>query len=220
MPDLFSLEWRVDRDGYQATSAEELPAGVERPVLKEPPLGRGWYIRRKGGPLRDYRPLAEYPGLARRFAYLAKEPGAILKFANEFGFLGVGQTGYEADVIEEHVWFWHTHIEFMRGVVEAIDADDKISILSIFNQHVEPHMTIQIEVSPMKRPALQVVPMNLLAAMWLQVAGELTQGTQFKNCRSCSNRFPFGPGTPHKRTKQFCADRCRKAWNRHQKKEN
>ena len=120
MDELFHFEWAVDQHGYEPVSAEELPAGVERPVLGEPPINGGWWIRRKGGPLRWYRPLESRRGLARglarRFAYLSKEPQAILKFANQFGFLGVGQTGFEEDVIEEHVWFWRQHMDFMRGV--------------------------------------------------------------------------------------------------------
>ena len=111
-------------------------------------------------------------------------------------------------------------MQYMRSVVEAINAGDKFAMVSIFNQHVEPHMAIRIEAVPLKLPTLHVVPMNLLGAMWLQVAGELTKGIQFRQCKWCPNWFPYGPGTVHKRNKEFCSDRCRKAWNRHQKKEN
>ena len=220
MDKLFHFEWAIDQDGYEPASAEELPAGVERPVLEEPPTGGGWWIRRKGGPLRWYRPLESRRGLARglarRFAYLSKEPQAILKFANQFGFLGVGQTGFEEDVIEEHVWFWRQHMDFMRGVVKAIDAGDKSSAVQTFNQHVEPHMTVWIETPPRSRPALHVGPMNLLAAMWFEIAGELTKGTQYKKCESCPTWFPYGSRTGHKKTKRFCSDRCRKKAKRHE----
>ena len=83
---LFQFEWAVDQHGYEPASAEELPPGDERPVLEEPPTGGGWWIRRRGGPLRRYRPLESCRGLARRFAYLSKEPQALCDFANQYGF--------------------------------------------------------------------------------------------------------------------------------------
>lgn len=216
MADLFHFKWPIDQHGYEPASAEKFPPGVERPVLKEPPIGGGWWIRRKGGPLRWYLPL-EDRGLARRFANLPKEPQAMLKFVDKFGFLGVGQTGYEEDVIEEHSWYWRNHIEFMHRVVEAIDAGDKLSAIKTFNQHVEPHMTIWIEAASGKRSVLHVVPTNLLAAMWFEIAGELTEGTKYRKCEWCPTWFPYGPRTGHKKTRRFCSDRCRKASNRHQK---
>lgn len=222
MDQLFKFEWGVDEHGYEAASAEELPPGVERPVLEEPPINGGWWIRRKGGPLRWYRPLENRRGLARglarRFAYLPKESQEILKFANQFGFLGVGQTGYEEDVIEEHVWYWRQHADYMRGVVKAIDAGKKSLAVQTFNRHVEPHMTIWIEASPGHPSVLHVAPMNLLAAMWFEIAGELTKGTKYKKCERCPNWFPYGPRTGHKVTKRFCSDRCRKAAKRHEEK--
>ena len=216
MDKLFHFEWAVDDHGYEPVSAEQLPAGVERPVLEEPPIGGGWWIRRRGGPLKRYRPLESRRGLARRFAYLPKDPVALLDFANEFGFLGVGQTGYEDGVVEEYARYWHQHMDFMRGIIETIKSGDKSSATQIFNQHVEPHMTIWIETPAASRPVLHVAPMNLLASMWFEIAGELTKGTQYKKCEWCPNWFPYGSGTGYKRNKRFCSNSCQKAAKRHQ----
>ncbi len=217
-PELFHFEWYVDQHGYEAVSAEQVPPGVQRRVLEATsvPAGGGWYLRRKGGPLRAYRPLEEHPGLARRVAKLSKDAAAILEFANEFGFLGVDQSEHpEVAHYEEHVWTWHTHMKGLRYIVEGVEAGQKYSMASIFNQYVEPQMTVRITTDPVKRPTLQVEPLNLVAAMWLQVAGELTYGTKFRKCEWCPTWFPYGPGTKHKETKRFCSDRCRKAWHRH-----
>ncbi len=216
MDELFRFEWAIDQHGYEPASAEELPAGVERPVLEEPPIGGGWWIRRKGGPLRWYRPLESRRGLARRFASLPKDPAALLDFANEFGFLGVRQAGYERNVVEEYALYWHQHMDFMRSVVKAIDDGHESLAVQTFNRHVAPYMTIWIQPASEGRPPLHVVPVNLLAAMWFEIAGELTQGTQYKKCEWCPNWFPYGPGTGHKVTKRFCSDRCRKASKRHE----
>jgi hypothetical protein len=221
-PDLFYFEWYVDQHGYDAVSAEDLPEGVRRPVLKAPtlPAGQGFYLKRKGGPLRAYRPLDDQPGLARRFAYLPKTPSAFLEFANEFGFLGAECSEHPDDVEwEEHSPWWHTHVQGFLSIVEGIDRDEKHSIASIFNQYVAPDMTVRIEAATAKRSALQVVPLNLIAAMWLQIAGELTDGTTFRKCDWCPTWFPYGPGTGHRETRRFCSPRCRKASNRYEKGE-
>ena len=63
MDQLFYFEWGVDELGYEAASADQLPPGVERPVLEEPPVNGGWWIRRRRGPLRRYRPLESCSGL-------------------------------------------------------------------------------------------------------------------------------------------------------------
>ena len=216
---LFHFEWYIDQKGYEAVSAQELPPGTLRPVLLPPPR-HGWYLRRKGGPLRAYRPLEDYRGLFRRFAYLPEEPQAILEFANEFGILGVGRSGPpDNENWEEHVLWWYTHIQGVRYIVEGIDGGKASSMASIFNQYVYPHMTVRIEAAQARRASLHVDPTTLLSAIWLQVAGELTEGTNYRKCRHCPNWFPVGPGTGHKQTKIFCSDRCRVAWNRRKGKE-
>ncbi len=217
---LFHFEWYVDQKGYEPVSAQDLPPGTPSPVLLPPPK-HGWYLRRKGGPLRAYRPLEDYRGLFRRFAYLPEEPQAILEFANEFGILGVGRSGLPDDEswVEEHVLWWYDHIRGVRYIVEGIDGGKASSMASIFNRYVEPRMTVRIVAARPQRASLHVVPTTLLAAIWLQVAGELTEGTSYKKCRHCPNWFPVGPGTGHKRTKMFCSTRCRVAWNRRKGKE-
>ena len=214
--------WSVDQDGYEAVSAEDLPEGVQRPVLQAAslPAGQGFYLKRKGGQLREYRPLDEQSGLARRFAYLPKTPSAILDFANEFGFLGLECSKHPDDVEwAEHSPWWHTHVQGLRHFVERIDTDDKYSIASVFNEYVEPEMTVRIEAARAKRPALKVAPLNLIAGMWLQVAGELTTGTKYRKCEWCPRWFSYGAGTGRRETRRFCSDGCRKAWNRHKKGE-
>ncbi len=226
MADLFDFEWYVDQRGYEAVSAEELPEGMDRPILDDPPK-TGWFLRRKGGPLRWYRPLEEHPGLFRRFACLPYEPQEILRFANEFGLLGANRVHDFVDgdlqehlhEREEDVLWWRPHITYMHDIVEGIDLGNENSMAEAFNRSVVPPMRPRIEVEHGKRRSLQIAPTTLLAAMWFQVAGELTDGTKFKKCLSCSNWFPFGKGTGHRQTKSFCGDACRKRWHRHKEKE-
>lgn len=55
----------------------------------------------KAAPARRYRPLGEVSGLFRIFAELKPEPEDILKFASEFGLLGVGEDLCEASVAKQ-----------------------------------------------------------------------------------------------------------------------
>ncbi len=231
MDDIFHFEWQVDQSGYEIVSAaEDLPppdpevaedgglAEVERPVLDDPPIGGGWYIRRKGGPLRAYRPLESAHGLARQFASLPlEEPKKIREFANEYGFLAAEFSGHSVPLTYlEHGQLWYAHIKGVSHVVQEIEAGHKQAMAAAFTEYVVPQMTVRIEAPLEGRPSLKVAPLNLISAMWLQIAGEITDETKFRRCLWCPQWFPHGPGTGHKATKRFCSDRCRKAWNRQQ----
>lgn len=223
MPDLRYFAWYVDESGYEPVSAAEDQPVSERAVLKEPAIGGGWCLRPKGGPLRKYYPLEVEPGLARRFAYLSRKPQEILGFANEFGFLGVGRSDHPDELArEEHVLLWHAHIQGVHHVVEGIDTSGRLEMALVFNDYVgrdKPSMIVRIETGEGKLPSQIVVPTNLLSAIWLQIADELTGTDNFRQCRQCPRWFAYGPGTRHRETKRFCSARCRMAWHRHKKSE-
>lgn len=223
MSDLRYFEWRVDKRGYEPVSAGKDQPTREKEVLKEPEIGGGWALRRRGGSLRKSYPLEAESGLARRFACLSRKPKEILDFADEFGFLGFGRLEHPDELDwEEEVQWWHTHIQGMRYIVEGIDAGARLKMTSIFNDYVgrdKPSMTVRIETGEGKLPSQKVVPINLLSAMWLQIADELTGTDNFRQCRQCPRWFAYGPGTRHRETKRFCSARCRMAWHRHKKSE-
>ena len=83
MSALFHFDWYVDQHGYEEVVNER---GAERRAALS--AKEGEYIRGKGGPLRAYRPLEDFPGLHRRFAELPMDTPAILEFVHMFGLLG------------------------------------------------------------------------------------------------------------------------------------
>src|SRR4051812_4446339 len=93
MNDLFAFDWGVDQDGYEL--ANKAPSPLEGLVPPYSPefereLERGGWkqeIRRRGGPLRYYRPM-ERPGLWRRLGEAANTRDGIMAFVGEFGLLG------------------------------------------------------------------------------------------------------------------------------------
>lgn len=64
-------------------------------------------------------------------------------------------------------------------------------------------------VTPARRPLIELVPVNLLSALWLHVAYELMGGVQrFGVCRQCGRVFAMS-----RRDQTFCSESCRKlAW--------
>ncbi len=138
-----------------------------------------------------------------------------LAFANDFGLLGVGRSEHPSEPAwEERGLWWHDNIFGFSLVVRDIDSGNKRAMASAFAKYVAPRMTVRIEVPLKGRPLLKVAPIDLISAMWLQIAGEITNETKFRKCLWCPKWFPHGPGTGHKATKRFCSDRCRKGWNR------
>lgn len=225
--ELFRFSWYVDQHGYKLEFQEDEP-GKTSLTAKIP----GWRLARKGGPLREYWPLDEHPGLFRRFANLPEdlspedlspEPKALLEFANEFGLLGTWaiSTGQMPD--SEDLIGWRDDIRSFRAMVGAIDDGRVREACEAFRGNTGPRMTVRIEHAPFggRYPSLHVAPLTLVGALWLQVAGQLTQGLKFRKCKhkQCPTHFPVGARTRFRKTKVFCSDRCRVAWNRQKKKE-
>ena len=103
----------VDQHGYEVVVYDEpdiLPATSLSGGKKGP------YIRRKGGPLRAYRPLEDFPGLHRRFAELPADPHAIKEFVHFYGLLGAGFSKEEEDLIN-----WCKSISNMKYLIQVID---------------------------------------------------------------------------------------------------
>lgn len=228
--DLFRFEWARDKHGYELLTE----GGGMWPKAR---------LQVKGGPLEFYRPLEEHPGLFRRFANItpifspwggnvrgyveSHEPDEICQFANEYGLLSDYRISDEdKDVLGELLWEdiedWTIHIEEMSQIIKELDLGDHQGAADRFNE-VSNHpwsglsKIAEIRIAKgrkNKRLYLNVSPLSLLSSMYLQLANEITNNTQYKKCKLCPNWFPFGPGTGHKQTKQFCSTRCRVAWNR------
>jgi hypothetical protein len=194
------LDWPVDRDGYEW--AED--------------AGAGWVLRRRGGPNRFYRPLEDSPGLFRRFASLPNDRDAILRFTNEFGFI----TGAATDE-----FFLLDRFDDQRrrlSYITSILDDDEYQDAEINNRaraamalntllHHGFRMWLDISRDP---PAMQLQPTTLYGAMMVQLAQEIAGVLKYRKCKHCPEWFPLGKNQRTTR-REFCSDRCRVAWHRH-----
>ena len=219
---LFSFEWPVDQNGYLLEEVEpEAKSSAARTLL-----GPKRIIRPKGGPIRYYRPLEEQVGLARMFADIqssADQEVAFIEFANKYGMLGTfsSQPYIASDPRHsERLKDWAFEAEMMATMKDFIDRRQLEAASGIFNGlNRSWNLIPKIRYERAQRPKLELVPDTLAGVMWLQFAGELTNGTSFKRCLWCPTWFPIGPGSPHRESRKFCSDACKTAWHRNQRKE-
>ncbi len=200
---LFDFEWPVDQHGYVAETVYPDPS--ERVTLlgsKEREV-----IRRRNGPFRFYRPLAEFPGLAREFSETSEDE--YLDFAGRYGLLGVGLDATPDD--RENIFFWRERQQGIRSIFAAKDGGDAKGAIKLYNE-TKYFIRTFIRAEEMRKARLVVQPRTLFGAMLLQVADELTTGIKFKRCDNCSTWFKY------RANKNFCSSKCRYAHSNKRRK--
>lgn len=218
-----ALKWAVDTDGYEIVhednSAEDVPTQLEanfyRPALQEAAYMRRGVIRRKGGELRNYEPMTEAPGIARRLVDMyAIDPHSqrpsdeeILDFVGRYGLLA--ET--DAMAVRDLIYM----AKYLHLFAQAIDSGKKQLAREVFNERVMPRMTVRLVGSKSGRLTanwnLEVAPTSLFGVAWLQMAQELTQGKKLKKCDApdCLEWFP------DRSNKRFCDNRCKMAYHKY-----
>ena len=209
--ELFQFRWYHDQDGYVLQEHPPSPPPLTAMSRTEPE----WYIHRKGGPLRFYRPREEAPDIHRKFANLSPTPESILGFINEFGFLGSLHSS--EDQTKEQFALTRDAINNVKTILSFLDTEGESSRVSkMYNEYVAPHMTVRIDDSNPNRKKTCIFPRTLISLIWLNVAEEICDGVKWKQCKQCPTWFVLGrkAGT---RRKVFCSPKCRVAWNRKHK---
>ncbi len=203
------FEWQRHTAGYEV---------VPRPTgeLAIQPKARA--------PVRGYVLGSEHAGLYREFAALEPTIEVVCAFANRYGLLWSENADFE--LYEQR---WLIPIAEMKALVSAYDEAARTrdpakkrqrleDIWALFNTgRIRPRFVLRMEphdfLAMPEKCKTEPVPENLMAAMWLQFADQVSQGTQFKRCENCPTWFPVGPGTRTKPSKRFCSTRCRVAWH-------
>ena len=191
---LFDFDWPFDQDGY---------------VLDTNPKGYK-VVRRRGGPLRYYRPLRDHPGLVREFSELREEEDYI-DFAGRFGLLGHHFDLQSSADDKEPVAEWYFRSKNIRDLLAAHDKGDQKTAVKKYNKMHHLLRTF-VHAEETKKARIVVQPSTLFGAMMLQVADELTTGIRFKRCSNCTTWFQ------HRTNKNFCSDQCRYAHNNKRRK--
>jgi hypothetical protein len=207
--DLFQFEWGVDQHGYELLPPDADDGSPGATLLSG--KFRGWFIRRKGGPLRFYRPLTEHRGLFREFANVGLSPEDMLSFVQRYGLLYEGDSQSVDELKRLRLLFW--------TVAKMIDEhpNEKRLAAPAYNNAFKPRMTIRLDYTHKKRVGFRIVPLTLFGAMAQQLGTEISDDQRFKKCKFCPTWFPIGKGTGHRETKEFCSDKCRVGWHRAEK---
>jgi hypothetical protein len=202
---LLQFEWPVDQEGHW----------IERMVGSGKTLAQtGSYdvVRRRGGPLKFYRPLEKNPGLWRQFAEFDASAQSAIRFADQFGLLTTGDWCGLPQFAEL--------AEILLKLADLLDGNDRESAASIFTiaMRGRPTLTTGIRrLGETNRFDFVLSPLSLASALLLQAGQAITGNQQFRRCRACPTWFRLGGGTTVRR--EFCSDRCRVAWSRRQKRE-
>ena len=170
----------------------------------------------------------EHAGLFREFSALDQSPDAIVEFANRYGLLWQDNADFER--YEEK---WLVSIAEVKALVSTYDramATDDVAertacfeaIWALFDSgRIRPRFVLRMHphefLAMPSKCRTEPVPENLIAAIWLQFADQVSQGTQFKRCENCPKWLRIGLGSGRKASTRFCSTRCRVAWNRRHK---
>jgi hypothetical protein len=156
------------------------------------------------GPSTMFRPMdREHATLFRVFANLdAMNREAILAFARRYGWLGVTPRPHQVLTLsggglhyaegEPHL-LWVVEVARMREAIlgwehwrsSKRDAEKLNWLFNVNMQHVQGRMQFTANTSPQ----MQIAPMNLLSAMWLQLALAISGNKEFAKCKFCERQF-------------------------------
>ena len=181
------------------------------------------------GIARLYRPMdREHAGLFRTFAALDyRDREAIRAFASTYGLLGLPQqvqhvparrTRAEHTAVGESHLAWAQEICLMKEAVRTAATPETHPPLRERNQHrldwlfqrqlqyVRPRVTFDST----EWPRFSVVPLTLLAAMWLQLSRALTGGKRYVPCKFCQRFLELSTEQSGYRShREFCSDSCK-----------
>jgi hypothetical protein len=125
------FSWRVSSNGYLWTGPPD------RRVLKGLPGSCGF---------RDYAPLQDYTGLFLTFSATEPTEEGMLRFANQFGPLGLGRMGVRGEVESEELFsVWAEQVRTIREAVQhweqtrlgSSDNDKRETLHATINDHLQ-----------------------------------------------------------------------------------
>ena len=163
------------------------------------------------------QPLELNPGLFIDFARTAPTPQGVKSFADNYGQIqGVhGPVRFEP---------WFREIKIMKNAVQGWQKGKEDGSLrswvdnfnrtypELFDDKGRASMSVCLEnTDDPLRPILRMVPHDLLSAMWLQFAQQVSASTGLRLCKWCSTWFVFGAGTGRRKSGHYCSPRCYKA---------
>jgi hypothetical protein len=220
--------WRVAVNGYEWRSGGHLAAVGD------------WDFR-------EYAPLDEFSGLFRTFADTPTTQEGVLAFAKRFGHLGFGIDGDLLDegqprsdeewreldqaAADEPNWEpfdnWCEEIVRLRECVEVWDRAQNGSAdeptMRRLQETVSNGLRRRTRVSFARHRrvggfVLEIVPVNLLGAIWLQLAQTISGSKRHRACHVCKTWFEVSP-QKYRKSRLYCSEACRSQAYRERKEQ-
>jgi hypothetical protein len=207
---LRDFEWRRDSKGYRF----EKILGPLKPLSDRVySMKRELGVRRKGGQLRVYRPLAEVDTLYLIFAALRTSED-VLNFVERFGSL----TRYGESLDKEGGDIVRVVLDqaaFFRDWLRA-GSEKRSELAKKVNQRlnkISEGLIASFVVDAKGMVRLQVTPYDLLGGLWIQLALKLSGQTTIRPCLHCGHWFEAGIRSGRRADAKFCSDEHRIAFN-------
>jgi hypothetical protein len=207
---LYDFEWEKDSAGYRLETLprpwKDMPMGMLATLVydDDPSAKPTLVVRRNGGKLRPFRPLAEFDTLYSIFSRI-KTSEEVLDFIKKFGSLTqYGALPDRGDLVS-HV------LEDARRFRDWLNGNNNAK--GGYLTHLEASLVT--DVSGALR--LRIVPRDLLSALWLQLAFKLSGKEKLRACLHCGDWFEAGAGTGRRADAKFCSDEHRVEFNSHKR---
>ena len=195
MPELLAFKWRRPKKPFRIEGPEDDLRLVPDEEWDDGVL---------------YKPLEIDPPIWQQLHNIDDTPAAIKGFADKYGPLTV----YSDD---NSIKAWRRHIGAVRDFIglwmHSVPKGAKAThgLTHWFNESATSYQT-RLEIRwYYGKPSLHLVPLTLIAAIWLQIGMAITSGTGLRACKWCRQPFMFGSGTSRRKSGHFCSDKCRKA---------
>jgi hypothetical protein len=210
------FEWRRDGKGYRLEELsrpwKDLPLGVLQAIdYKGDPSAKPIVVRRKGGQLRVYRPLAEVDTLYLIFAALRTSED-VLNFVERFGSLTrFGEILHRGDFVPLVL----DQAAIFRNWIGA-RSEKRAALAKRINQDlnkISEGLNASLVVDAKGWVRLQVTPYDLLGGLWLQLALKLSGQTTVRACLHCGHWFEAGIRSGRRADAKFCSDEHRITFN-------
>jgi hypothetical protein len=199
---MVDFQWWVCRDGYRLEQSSE----------------NDFAVISQSHRFRSYRP-SEIRSL---FAIFAEDtpstPEGMRYFCGRFGMPGGTVHDFapssrgpdsmqwgQTSVLLGHQWNLRRAVDLYRGGQTS-------ELLARWNSMGQVALVrTEMQIGPEGRPQMVFAPLDLIQAMWLQLAEAACAGSQLLRCERCSQPFVVGPGTGRRGTSKWCSNACKVA---------
>ncbi len=168
----------------------------------------------------------QHAALFREFAAVDfASPNDILAFAQKYGLLGVpmqtqsvsfrkpdGTYGHHS-AHGEPMLHWAVEICLMREGLDlggrARTPEGSRRLKWLFDRHLQ-HVQARLSFDGSGKPRVLLEPLTLIAALWLQLALDVTGDKRFVACKFCRRPFEISTElTGFRSHREFCSDSCK-----------